>query len=473
MPRENAATPALPRPEAGEAYAPPREAGAVESPAVEDARRGTPWTLTTYFAEGLPYSIVHQVSAEYFTAFGASLAAIGYTSFYGLAWNLKFIWSPLVDRYGTLRRWILATEVLLAVVLAAIALRANQGDLPFVAIALVLVSLLGATQDIAIDGYYIGALDKPAQASLSGTRVGAYRVALLVGKSGLVALAGFTRLREWSVRYWSLSFATAAALLFGLAIAHRALLRPLRGAEQTAPPPERATARTVELRRASSGAGPPAGANGPRPAGGGTSRGAIDAARAFVESFDSFRKKPRFLATVGFIVAFKAGDALLFNMSVPFLRSLGLDTDMRGLLSTPSIVASVVGTIVGGVWIRRASLARTLVPIAFLQAIAIPIYTAVAIARPSFGVIAAAVSIEQLIAGIGNAALLVFLMRRAEGPHKTAHFAMGTALMSVPTTAVGLFAGDLAEALGFARFFLLAFIVAVPGVVLARHVPKD
>ena len=145
MPRETAATPALPRPEAGEAYAPPREAGAVESPAVEDARRGTPWTLTTYFAEGLPYSIVHQVSAEYFTAFGASLAAIGYTSFYGLAWNLKFLWSPLVDRFGTLRRGNIATEVLLAVPLAGIALRANQGDLVCVAIELGFGPGLGAT----------------------------------------------------------------------------------------------------------------------------------------------------------------------------------------------------------------------------------------------------------------------------------------------------------------------------------------
>lgn len=469
MPTETTATGAIPRPEAGEAYAPPREdaaaakSGAAASDAAvtgaagEDARRGTPWTLTTYFAEGLPYSIVHQVSAEYFTAFGASLAAIGYTSFYGLAWNLKFVWSPLVDRYGTLRRWIIATEVLLAAVLAAIALRANQGDLPFVAIALVLVSFLGATQDIAIDGYYIGALDKSAQASLSGTRVGAYRVALLVGKSGLVALAGFTKLREWSVRGWSLSFAVAALLLFGLAIAHRAMLRPLRGSTP-APPPGEDASRGGATATAS---------------GGGSSKGAIGAARAFVESFDSFRKKPRFLATIGFIVAFKAGDALLFNMSVPFLKDLGLDTDMRGLLSTPSLIASVAGTIVGGVWIRRASLGRTLVPIAFLQAIAIPLYTALAIARPGFGVIAAIVSIEQLIAGIGNAALLVFLMRRAEGPHKTAHFAFGTALMSVPTTAVGLFAGDLAQSLGFARFFLLAFIAAVPGVILARRVPKD
>ena len=457
MARDTSAPPVIPRPEAGEVYAPPKGEAAPERAAPEgdaaaatgeNARRGTPWTLSTYFAEGLPYSIVHQVSAEYFTALGASLAAIGYTSFYGLAWNLKFMWSPLVERYGTLRRWIVAMEIGLAVALGAIALRANQGDVPFVALALVLVSFLGATQDVAIDGYYIGALDKPAQASLSGTRVGAYRVALLVGKSGLVALAGLTQARPWLVRSWSLSFGVAAVLFAGLAVAHRVLLKPLRGG----------TAGTA------TGAATGAAGSEKRPA---------TAARAFLESINSFRDKPRILATVAFIMAFKAGDALLFNMSVPFLRSLGLDTDMRGLLSTPSLIASVGGTVVGGMWIRRATLARTLVPIAILQAIAIPLYSVLAVVKPSFFVIAAAVSIEQLVAGVGNAALLVFLMRRAEGPHKTAHFAIGTALMSMPTTGVGLFAGDVAEALGFARFFLLAFIVAVPGVVLARRVPKD
>lgn len=419
------------------AHAPPGEPGAAPEQAagevaLENERQGLPWALSTYFAEGLPFSIIHQVSAELFTAFGASLAVVGYTSLYGLASNVKFVWSPLVDRFGTLRRWIVAVELLLAAVLALIATRASPDNLGTIALALVVVAFLGATQDIAVDGYYLSALDKPAQASLSGLRVGAYRVALLVGKSGLVALAGFTS--------WRVCFAAAALIMAALAGFHTFALRPIRGTK-LAEAKERA--------------------------------GAVGAARAFVASFRSFLAKPRIVATLGFIVAFKAGDALMFNMSVPFLKSLGLDTDMRGILSAPGLVASVVGTLVGGIAIRRLSLAKTLMPIAFLQCVAIPIYALLATWKPTFPVIAVAVSIEQFVAGIGNAALLVFLMRRAEGAHKTAHFAIGTALMTVPTTLAGLVSGDLAEALGFTRFFLLAFILAVPGVVLARHVPTD
>lgn len=428
---------AVSRPDPADVYAPPRgaaeapagEAGGGGLPAKEDAIRGTPWTITTYFAEGLPFSIVHQVSAELFTAVGASLVAVSYTSFYGLAWNFKFLWSPLVDRYGTLRRWIVAVEVLLALALLVAARRAGEADIAPVALALVAVAFLGATQDIAVDGYYLAALDKPAQASLSGMRVSAYRVALLVGKSGLVLIAGLLS--------WRATFLAAAAIMATLAVLHRLLLRPLRGTEKAGP------------------------------------RGPAGVARAYADSFRSFLDKPRVAVTLAFVLAFKAGDALLFNMSVPFLKSLGLDTAMRGLLSTPSLIASIAGTWVGGVWIRRTSLARTLVPIALLQAFAIPLYSALAVLRPPFWGIAFAVGVEQLIAGLGNAALLVFLMRRADGEHKTAHFAIGTALMSVPVTLAGLVSGHLAEALGFTKFFLVAFIAAVPGVLLARAVPKD
>ncbi len=405
----------------------------------DDARRGTPWTLTTYFAEGLPFSIVHQVSAELFASFNASLAATGYTSLFGLAWNLKFLWSPLVERYGSLRRWIVTVQLLIGAVVIAVAARAGQGDIRSVAIALVAVAFLGATQDVAVDGYYIGALDKPAQASLSGMRVGAYRVALLVGKSGLVALAGFTT--------WRVSFLAAGAIMIALAGLNRVLLKPLRGAGRGMAP------RNGGAESASNQAIP-----GPL--------------RAFGESFVSFLKKPRVAITIGFIMMFKAGDALLFNMSVPFLKSLGLDTEWRGYLSAPSLVASVAGTTLGGIWIRRASLRKTLVPVAALQTIAIPLYTVLAIVRPSFTVIAVSVSIEQFIAGIGNAALLVFLMRVSEGSHRTAHFAIGSALMTIPMTLTGLVSGHLAESLGFAKFFVLAFLLAIPGVLLARSVHR-
>ncbi|MEZ4315605.1 MAG: MFS transporter [Polyangiaceae bacterium] len=437
------ATPNAPRPALGEVYAPPKSDGenggaggdggaqgaGGEEAGRENARQGAAWTLTTYFAEGLPFSLVHQVSAELFTAVGASLVAVGYTSFYGLAWNVKFLWSPLVDRYGTLRRWIVGAQVLAAIVLAVASLRAGEKDIAPVAIALIAVAFLGATQDVAVDGYYLAALDKPAQASLSGTRVTAYRVALLVGKSGLVALAGLVS--------WRAAFLAAAAMMGGLALLHRTLLRPLRGAVKPGP------------------------------------SGPVGAAKAFAESFVSFLKKPQIGVTLGFVLTFKAGDALLFNQSPPFLASLGLDLTARSALSVPSLVASVVGTTIGGIWIKRTSLARTLAPIAAMQAFAIPVYSALAVLRPSFWGVAVAVSAEQLIAGLGNAGLLVFLMRRADGEHKTAHFAIGTALMSVPVTLAGLVSGRLAEGLGFTKFFVVAFLFAVPGVLLAQRVPKD
>lgn len=449
MPRETTAAPVMPRPAAADLYAPPRGSGAEgegegaslrekagdaaaasdDRAGAEDARRAAPWAISTYFAEGLPFSMVHQVSAELFTAVGASLVAVSYTSFYGLAWNLKFLWSPFVARYGTLRRWIVAVQALLALVLAAAAARAGEADIRPVAIALVAVSFLGATQDVAVDGYYLAALRKKAQSELSGTRVAAYRAALLAGKSGLVVLAGWIS--------WRVSFLAAAAMMAALAIAHRVMLRPLRDRE---------------------------GASAP---------GAAGAARDFADSFRSYLRKPRVAITLAFALTFKAGDALLFNMSVPFLKHLGLDTLARGLLSTPSLLCSIAGTWIGGVWIARRKLSRTLVPIAALQAIAIPLYSALAVLRPPFWGIALAVSIEQLIAGLGNAALLVFLMRRADGEHRTAHFAIGSALMSVPVTLAGLVSGHLAGSLGFTRFFLVAFIAAVPGVILAHAAPKD
>ena len=455
--------------------APPREAPRLKAaetsaaasgdggPDLEDARRGTPWTVTTYFAEGMPFSIVHQVSAELFASFNTSLAAIAYTSLFGLAWNVKFLWSPLVERYGTLRRWIVTVELLVGAVMIAVASRAGQGDIRAVTIALVAIAFLGATQDVAVDGYYITALGKPAQASLSGMRVGAYRVALLVGKSGLVALAGLTS--------WRVSFLAGGAIMIALAALNRALLRPLRGAAQE----EKAAAEIADEDHAKGDPSPYR--QGAKRAGeertSGAESGPIKGIRAFGESFASFLKKPRVAVIIAFVMLFKAGDALLFNMSVPFMKSLGLDTDMRGLLSAPSLIASVAGTTLGGIWIRRASLRRTLMPIAALQALAIPLYTALAIARPSFLVIAISVSIEQLIAGLGNAALLVFLMRVSEGPHKTAHFAIGSAFMTIPMTLVGLVSGDLAQSLGFARFFVLAFVLAIPGALLARAVPLE
>jgi PAT family beta-lactamase induction signal transducer AmpG len=129
-----------------------------------------PWVVSTYFAEGLPFAIVRQLSGEFFTSMGTNLTAIGFTSLYNLAWNLKFLWSPLLDRFGSLRRWLIGAQALLGLVVLAMAWRAGEGDLGGVARILVVAAFLAATHDIAIDGFYIEALDRGSQTALAGLR---------------------------------------------------------------------------------------------------------------------------------------------------------------------------------------------------------------------------------------------------------------------------------------------------------------
>ncbi|WP_437512309.1 MFS transporter [Sorangium sp. So ce1099] len=415
-------------------------AGAPGAGAPDAAARGASrglWISSTYFAEGLPYAIAHKVAGEFFTAAGASLEIIGLVSLYGLPWNLKFLWSPLVDLHGSSRRWLVGAEIALAVILLGLAAAADSGALGLVAALFGLVAVAAATHDIAVDGFYLQALDKDAQAAFSGLRVGAYRLALLAGAL-LVAFAGWAS--------FGASFGVAAIGLALLAGAHGVgLPRPAVAAR-----PEAAAA--------------------PRVA---TAPGAAAGLRRYVEPFRAFLRQPRIASSLAFILCYRAGDALMFAMSSPLLKSLGLDTAARGNVGGIGTVASIAGSTLGGVIIKRWGLARTIFPIALAQSLAILLYVALAWSRPTLPWIVALVTLEQFIAGVGTAVLVVFLMRRCMDGYKSSHFAIGSALMSVSATFAGSVSGYLAAGVGFTAFFAIAFAASIPGVVLSRWVPRD
>lgn len=380
-----------------------------------------PWIASTYFAEGLPFSIVHKMASEFFTSLGASPSSVGLTSLYGLAWNAKFVWSPLVDLFGTTRRWLVVMEALLGLVVMALAWPAQRGDLGSVARVLVLVAVLAATHDVAIDGFYLRALGPTEQAAYSGVRVAAYRVAMLVGNAALFWLGSIS---------WFWSFFAAGAILMALALWHAQSLP----AEVREPNDER----------------PP-----------------------FSEAFRAFLAQPKIAVSLAFILLYNAGDAMMFAMSAPFLRSLGFAIGGRALINGLNVFAVIAGSTLGGAMIARAGLRRMLFPIACAQSLAIPLYVALAATRPPVIWIGVVAALEQFVAGVGSSAFVVFLMRRCSGKYKASHFAIGSALMSVASTVAGSTSGYLVERLGFTTFFMLAFAASIPGVALTRWVPRD
>src|SRR5215831_9048243 len=142
-----------------------------------------------YFIQGAPAAILWEVLPVYFRVNGVSLRAIGGLRLLELPYSLKVFWSPVVHRYGDRRVWIMGCMLGIATILLA---------LPFVDVAsvgwiilLLILSLttLSATQDVAIDSYSVGLVNREEEGVANGVRASAYRLALVMFGGGMVFLA--------------------------------------------------------------------------------------------------------------------------------------------------------------------------------------------------------------------------------------------------------------------------------------------
>ncbi|MEZ4267881.1 MAG: MFS transporter [Myxococcota bacterium] len=469
------------------------------------------WVASTYYAEGFPYSIVHSLSEVLFKELGASLATIGLTSLFHLPWNLKFLWGPLLDGFGTKRRWLVLTEVALVVLVALLAFAATlPSPLTVAAVLFTLLAAVAATHDIAIDGYYLEALDSKAQSAYVGFRATAYKLAMLAVGGPIILLAAAA---GWPAAF----FASAAVLAALLAYHHRFLphvetpLRPLSDLPRLAARPRvllaalaigaavlairaalasdtwatalaAATARVPILARLDT-----AGAIsialllalffgvamlGP------LKRRLALSDSFYASAFVDFLAQPRVHRILAFVVLFRTGESFLLKMRYPFLRDIGMTMSEYGIASgTIGLIASFIGTLLGGWLISRDGLRRWLWPLVLAQNVPNLAFMALALLvtpgepPPSLTVLTAVIAVESLGSGLGTAVLMVYLMRCCRPPFKAAHMAIVTALMSVSFTIAGVMSGVLAEALGFANYFALSFVAAIPGMLILPFVP--
>ncbi len=465
------------------------------------------WVFTLYFAEGFPYSLVRQISTVYFKDMGASLEAVGLTSLYGLPWVFKALWAPLLDAFLTKRRWLLAAEASLAggAVLFALATH-SPWALSAGALAFLLLAFLSATHDIAVDGYYLEALDRRQQAGWVGFQAMAYRLALIAGGGGVVWLSG--------VLSWRAGFLAAAALLGGLCLFHGKVLPAVERPGRPLGSLPRLLLRPAALRglalAALAGASLWAGASLPALQGARNRAWALLArlsipgavavalllallilllfrrrlllrlrdsegfyARAFVEYLD----RQRVGVLLAFLVLYRAGESLLLAMLYPFMASLGLGRSDYGLLyGTFGVAASILGGLLGGRIVARAGLRRAVWPLVLAQNVPNLLYALLALwhrGGPSVPVaaIGAFVVVESFGAGMGTAAFLVTVMRTCKKEHRAAHMAVATSIMNVSSALAGVFSGFLAARLGWPLFFLATFLAACPAMGLLPFLP--
>ena len=426
------------------------QSGAGRKPEAQ-RQRSIYWVLSTYFAQGFPYTVVTVLSSLFFTNINAKESIIGLLNSLGLPWNFKFLWAPFVEVFATKRSWMIWLQGLITLNLLGLALlcflAGSAADtLPYLWIIVVLLVVLGflaATNDIAIDGYYMEGLQSEAdRAGYSGYRVLAYRIAMTYARGGIVALVAYAATLLGTDSYylpWCSGFLACAVTMAALSFYHFFQLPNVE-------PPRKKLA------------------------------SALEALHSYRRAFASYLDQDRVALILLFIVFYKMGDGVMFSMNTPFLRrELGVSNYQYAWLSAVvGFVGTISGAMLGGWWIKRVGLAKAIWPLTLTMNLAIWLYIALAFIKPDpdtlggISTISAVCLIEQFSAGLGSAALLVFLLGTCKPDFKAAHYAIGSAIMSVPATFLGSFSGFIVNAIGYTGLFSAAFVVALPSFVLLR-----
>jgi PAT family beta-lactamase induction signal transducer AmpG len=477
------------------------------------------WSFTTYFAEGLPYTIIRIVSSVFFRDMRVSLEAIGLTSLFGIPWVIKFLWGPLIDQYGTKRKWILIMQFILVLLFTAVAF---ISPLPYgvklVAGLLLICAFFSATHDIAIDGYYMEALDKQDQAKFVGYRVMAYRLAMMAG-TGIIVTIGATlgwffafftatlflgilflyhtfflphveaeRLRIWDLLRTTLSIKVLVGGIAGVLIL--LLIKALLW--------ERFTGWLLEslpfLGRISFSAW--------------VALGLVflliglamlrrrikefvlrDKGSFYSRAFFEYMARDKMAVAVAFIILMRTGESMLSSMVAPFMVDLGIKVHYGWLSGGVGLPFSIIGAMAGGFLIAKFSLKKMIWPFLLTQNLTNLVYMGLALTLAKYValntgadvitfigsfnlfLVACVHAFDQFAGGLGTAVLITFLMRTCLERFKAAHFAIGSGLMNVSGVLAGVASGFLAARLGYGGFFGLTFLLSIPGLCLIFFVP--
>ncbi|HVU18002.1 MAG TPA: MFS transporter [Candidatus Didemnitutus sp.] len=405
--------------------------------------RAWSWVPTLYYGQGLPYVVVMTVSTVLYKNLGVSNTDIAlFTSWLYLPWVIKPLWSPVIEFLGRKRAWVITLQFAMAGGFALIALAIPGGTFFRTTLALFwVVALSSATHDIAADGFYLLALPPASQAAFVGVRSTFYRLAMLSGQGGLVWLAG---------RLDSHGLAPAWVQVFWLLAAGYGVLAFFNLVMMPHPPADNAAVRQGNF------------------------------GRDYLTAFVAFFQRPTLVRMLAFLLVYRFAEAQLLKLVNPFLLDrreaggLGLTDQQVGILYGEfGVAALILGGILGGVAIARGGLRKWLWPMATAMSLPNLVFVYLALAQPSNEmVIGASLVVEQFGYGFGFAAYLVYLMQMAEGPYRTAHYAIGTGFMALGMMIPGLWAGWLQERIGYTHFFGWVLIAAVPSLAVTFWVRR-
>ncbi|HYF97647.1 MAG TPA: MFS transporter [Coxiellaceae bacterium] len=375
------------------------------------------------FSSGLPLLLVGSTLQAWYTTAGVDLVTIGALTLVGQPYVYKFIWAPLLDRFSFFnmdrrRSWILLMQVALVITLVVIAYSDPKLYPGWVAFLALLAATFSATQDIAIDAYRTDLLAKEDYGLGSSLNGIGYRAAMIF--TGAIALILAQQI-GWRNTYLIM----AALLAVEIFVTY------------WAPRPQSTVLPKTLM-------------------------------EAVIDPFREFMQRPYAVAILIFIVIYKLTDSFGLSLTTPFLiRGLGFSLmEVGSIAKSVSIVASILGTLAGGLLFAPLGLYRSLWYFGILQALANLSFVVLALVGKSYVWMAIALFADNFFSALGSVAFVAFLMALCNKEFTATQFALFTALSAVGRVFIGPIAAVFVEHLGWPLFYITAISLGIPALLL-------
>jgi PAT family beta-lactamase induction signal transducer AmpG len=467
-------------------------------------RPGVREMLFLGFASGLPFPMVLTTLSARLRLAGIDRTTIGLFSLVGLAYSLKFVWSPIVDRWrlpgfaalGQRRGWILFAQLGIIVGLICMGLRDPAQGAEAVALLAVVTAFFSATQDIAVDAYRIEASDARLQGTASAAYQVGYQVALICSGAGALVMASH---QGWNAAY----FLIAGLVLLGV-VATLRIAEPAQSREKA--PTDHALVAATAARM--------------RPAvlviAFGITLATWALLRSLLSSKDSTLALDAAFAAVGvfelmLLAVLRIGalrnirDRLIASIVLPlqdigarfgwrlavpmlllivtyrlnymtmgvaantFYLDMGYSLDQVAAVSKLYGVAlTLIGAVYAGWLVRRLGFMQSMLLGLVLLSVANLFYGHLATLPkpPGIGWLAAAISLDNVANGIAGTAFIAYMSSLTSKQYTATQYALFGTLWSLPAKSLASQWGRIVDTFGYPAFFAYTAAVALPALVL-------
>ena len=404
------------------------------------------------FSAGLPLLLVLGTLCFWLREAGIDRTTIGYLSWIGLIYGLKWVWAPLVDRLqipllstllGRRRAWLLSAQLLVIGGLIGMSLSDPSKQVHMIAWFALLVAFGSATQDIALDAFRIESADTKLQGVLAAAYQTGYRFAMIWAGAGalwLAARAQESQANIYDAKGWQFAYlCMAASMSVGL-------ITVFFSKENQFVEKEQLHSFKTWMRV------------------------------AFLNPFADFIQRYQWQAILilGLIAVYRISDVVMGIMANPFYVDMGYTKDeVASVTKVFGVIMTLVGAFIGGGLTVRFGIHRILMLGAVLSAGSNILFSWLATRGHDVTGLIFVISADNLSSGIASAAFIAYLSSLTNISYSATQYALFSSMMLLIPKWLAGFSGLFVDSYGYQTFFMATAIIGLPVLILVWLVDRQ